>query len=543
MISPVIDDLLASARGSPIAQTAARNLRHVVPLVRLAPEAAADPVAHQIVAALTNLLSRTFRILVLDVPDVDVDLPSVPVDVPFPRGLAQLAEAINPAAIVAGARVDSIEPTHTVTVGDPGTNAPRPIRVDSDGWNIFYSSRAGPPPWAAKLRSRHPASPLAAASIGAAVLTRDALRGPAVAPPSEEWVLNLLTYTPSIGVNPEVPRTIHMDDVHIFGVGSIGSTATHALQHAHELTGRITIVDREVLSPKNMRRYHAMLDPEDKRPKARWAAEMLAERFPGCEVTARVETFGAWAGRLDPDYRIPIALIAPDTLGARREAADFLPRAAILASTHGSCAEVVHAHFGTTMCGYCEYVDKTHGGTQLRFGLADQTGLSPERLDTLLYWNPATDPAKGHRAAVTPSDVATIEAHLRVASGTLAHWAGRDMNDFLAEEHHRLYSAVAAAPAASRWAGAVSLPAVSAFAGALAACEIIKESVPTLHDLAGRYGKYRNDVFSPPTSLALYWPRRDTTFRCLCHNRERQLRHARLWPDEADRIREWSEQI
>lgn len=535
MNSPVLEDLRSNTLDVAAAGRRYSQIRSLIPLISLGAEDAADSMAQQVVAHAANLSARIFPIIVLDLPHVQSN------GLLNGKGLLKetiesLVLGINPKAIIATIAIDEIEPNATLQVG-PATAHPRSVQVDAHGWLIHYSPTGTPAPWRRQPRQAHPASPLAAASIGVAHLMRLAIPEIAsLAPPPRPWFLNLLTFTADTTTNPAI-GPIDVGELHVFGAGSVGSSALYALAHLKELRGHITIIDKERLKQENLRRYVAMESANCENRKATWAKQILRSAHPSLIVESENVSFDAWAENIGSDQRIDLALISPDTITARREAVDLLPRSCILGGTNGSTAEVIHAHFATTMCGYCPYVDRLESTHQIREDLSRQTGIPAPRLDSLMY----LDPREGRVLPLTKVDLGLLAKKMDVQPQSLWHLEGSYLRDFLEKYQSRLYSAVPLNPGRSLHGGTLTLPFVSAFAGALMAAETLKELDPGLHAHSEPYGRYAHDLFEPPSLQRLFLPNRDTTMRCLCHSKYRVREHGKLWPKDIEALQSWSE--
>lgn len=543
--TPVMRDLVTRALDKVAAAEVVHSLRRVVPLIHLSPKDAMDPMAQQIVSFTANIAARIFPMIVLDLPAVKTNSLLLDASKTLDLACEDLILKIEPTALVDHKRNDDLAFSHAVNIGGDGeTNLPS-LRVDAHGWLVHYSRENGAPSWNGTLRQHHPASPIVAASFAGGWLLKKAV--PSVtgtAGADESWLLNLLTYGASEEPNPQV-ETVALEGVFAFGAGSVGSAALVTLAHSKDLRGSITIIDEQTLGEDNMRRYVAMMAADAKKSKAKWAASFFDGRFPQLKISNFDQLVGQWASTLGETDKIPIALVSFDTKESRGEAVDLLPKACIHGATNRSMAEIVHAHFATTMCGYCAYVDQSkhdEGVTdeartrQRAAELGARLNLNENRVLQLMYrFNKDLKPAP-----LAIDDTNRIAEAWRVSKATMASWEGRYLRDLMAAEGHRLYSAVPLGANRDPHAGTLSLPMVSALAGALLACELIKEVRADLHEHALTYGKYKVDVFATPSQFGLRNAERDPSGRCLCHNEDRQKWHARLWPEERQAILEWS---
>lgn len=534
--TPVIDDLMRRALGKQAAAAVRDSLRRVVPLIYLSPKDATDPMAQQTVSFVANIAARIFPMIVLDLPAIKTNSLLLDASKTLDLACEDLILKITPTALVDHKRNDDLAPSHAVNIGDGGETRLPSLRVDAHGWLVHYSRENRAPPWRGTSRQHHPASPIVAASFAVRGLLKEAI--PSVAGPSrldETWTLNLLTYAPAEEPNPPLGE-ISLDGAVAFGAGSVGSAALLTLAHAQALRGSLTIIDKETLEEDNLRRYVAMMAADANKAKATWAASFFERRFPQLKVSPFDQPVDQWATTLGKE-RIPIALVSFDTKESRAEAVDLFPKACIHGATNRSEAEVVHAHFATTMCGYCAYVDPSTDTEQQHIAqVGARLNLPPGRVLQLMY----RDNQNLEPAPLTVEDTNTIASAWGVPKPIMERWAGKYLRELLDAEGHRLYSAVPLGAKRDPHAGTLSLPMVSALAGALLACELIKETRADFHQHALTYGKYKVDVFATPSQLGLRDAERDSTGRCLCHHPDRQRFHALLWPEEREAIVRWS---
>lgn len=481
--SPALDDLNADAAKNPqVVAQLVRGFQNTQIGIVLGPEDARDSSCRGVLAATANLLVRLFPNLLLHAP-YECDLPPALV---LPGKLDEQVAAhclrVNKAGSCEVSDFGRVQEADIlIVVGSSDIQHKRLLRVDASGWIAFASTAGDMSPWTTS-RQAHPCTPLAAAAIATGLIVRPILENHATPPATV--TLNLYDYTDrSSGPNPETPDYVAIDKVPLVGVGSIGSAFVYALLSAPRLVGELILIDNEALVTKNLARYVLMEDHDRDRPKTDWAAQLLSSRHLDLRVEALQMNVAQWARSLGPADQIRLLISAPDTYDARREAADTLPLVAVVASIDGSEASVNHCHFANTLCAYCPTLPVA--GTQKREDLWQQlTGLRRDRILNLVF----PDAQTGQRNALEDADLRVIERSGNYPESSLSRWRGRLIEDLMEEERGRLYAEI---EVVDRESGhppiRIALGFVSAFAGAIAACEMLKELIPDQHSAGGTY--------------------------------------------------------
>lgn len=493
----------------------------------LLPESETDDVAPSLLAASTNLLARLFARLDVCAPATPRSAPPLTGAGPLDVALVDLARQVNP--LICARRVDEAECDEAsvlVHIGETRAEKTRKVRLDANGWHIHVSTNGEAPPWG--KRWLHPAAPLAAASLAVSHVLRPTLGDPA---PQVSRV-NLLDYSSNVNEEggPPLPP-LRLPDVPVFGTGSIGSALAYCLLEPLEWTGKIQFVDNESFDDDNITRYVLMRHSDVGQAKAERAATLVRERQPELEASSAVRDIGRWARDLDERARFELAVLAPDNHDARREAADTLPRAAVVGSIDATRAIVNHCHFARTLCGYCPTLPPERG-PRLEAQWQELTGLSRQRVIALGL----PEAKSGLRRTLDRRDLRTIEERNGYPRGALRRWEGDLIEKLVEAELPHFYAAVAIRDKTPHPPVRLALGFVSAFAGALALNEVVKETVPSLH--SDGYTKFAMDLVTLERRLGLEL--RDQTLRCICRSHDRHRWFARIWPEDAEALRAWS---
>lgn len=453
-----------------------------------------------------NLLSRLFRRLVIVAPVAA----TADVRVPFAAG------SLGPALISFAARVHpqvhatlaAAPPTDSVILHiapfTPTTNAAA-VYCGGAGWLAHVSRR--PFMGTAASDDANPIGPVVAAALGVAevfkVVFGDIVAGIV---PADGIRFSALTYATD-DKDPGPPLgPITLPDTTLVGVGSIGSAFLWGLAHLPAIRGRLAIVDPDALAAHNPDRAILVLDDAAARklPKATWARDTVQPSLPHLAVTYFDGTIREYVDTLPPDYRLPLAVSAVDSLEARRDIQDALPRRILNASTGPTKVEVSrHGFGGDGPCLYCLYLPEVLERAPIRVATAC-TGFAPKTVAEMLM------PNSQHR--LSAGNLRGIERHNDLPPGMLRGFEQRPLQDLLAD---RLWYSQAPVPLADGHA-LVTTAFVSALAGILLLAETIKEATPTLAQYR-LMSVYEQELLGVPNGF-VYPGERDSTGYCLCHD-------------------------
>jgi hypothetical protein len=468
------------------------------------------------VTALTavNLLARLFRRLTIVAPDgVDVDARLPFVEGPLGPALARFAGRVHAdvRAAAGPAPADALS-LHVADTASP--SGPRDVYCRGTGWLARVSDQPVPLTAAA---DENPIGPLVAAALGVAEVFKrvfgDVL--PRVMH-AEKLAFSALTF--QVGdedPGPPVAR-LRLPDTMLVGAGSIGSAFLWGLAHVGRAVGRLTVVDPDALERHNPDRAILVLDDTAARgvEKAPWAVEAVQAWVPGVTMRPFVGTIRAYVDTLNPDYRLPLAISAVDSIESRRDIQDALPGAILNASTGPTNVEVSHhGALGERPCLYCLYLPDVLARSRVQVAM-DRSGFGQKDVAEMLV--------PDSRRRLTPDNVRGIERHHGLAAGALQAYVGRRLAELL--DDHLWYGQ---APVQTDYGQALVTTAfVSALAGFLLLAETLKAADPTLagHRLSG---VYQQDLLGVPNGY-VYAGDRDATGYCLCHSPLRR----RLWREK-----------
>jgi hypothetical protein len=459
------------------------------------------------VTALTalNLLGRLFRHLFICIPSntrVDERLPFVQGQ--LDSALLQFATRVSPEIIAKSVVKPPVDAVELHISEENFDDNKRHIYCMGAGW----LARVGRRPIdlsSASSDCGNPIGPLIAATLGVAEVFKlvfdDILQD---AKPIEDISFSALTYqVQGKHIGPELDQ-VALQPTLLIGAGSIGSSFLWGLAHLRNAHGTLVIVDHDKLEQHNPDRAPLVLDnaAELGLEKSSWACDTVQPWLPKLKITPFTGTIRQYIDSLPPDYTLPLAISAVDSIESRRDIQDALPARILNASTGPTKIEITrHAHFGKDACLYCLYLPEILERSPIRLAM-ERTGFGQKDVAELMIPN---NPRR-----LTAGNIRGIERRNDLAPGTLNEFIGRNLQELL---EHNLWYSQAPIPLANGHA-LVTTAFVSALAGFLLLAETLKEANPALAPYRLN-GIYEQELLSMPNEF-LYPGQRDTTGYCFC---------------------------
>lgn len=480
--------------------------------ISAAPETLATAAGQTIVYQLATLTARLFDRVKLTGDEATVALPTLSMLAgPFLGAVRRACSELRLSS--------SVSPTRTITVRVGFGDSRGDLFVGASRWSAFLSASSPQP----VLDADCPVGPLAAGTLAAAEVFKIAFDGKVTGSlVGREYSLSLLTYgdgeTEERDPAPELPL-----DLVLYGAGSIGTGFAHALALAPQFVGPIAVVDNGSFDEKNPYKY-SLLDWATATagvPKAPWLARRLEELTRGrLRATSFVGTAQRYVSSLDANYRIPLAVSAVDTVEARLEIQDTLPKRIINSGIAGTTVEASVHGFGDGPCLACLSIDTEQESWQAT-PIAEAVGLDAGRVHDLIRGN-------------LPMESEDIEA-IR-AAGRLSAELAATLETFLGQPLLSLwnrqvaYSDVAVNMNVGGSQPLVSTAFVSAFAGVLMLAELYKAADPALEEHVVD-NSYRQDLLGIPAN-DVFRHTRDARGWCLCHSGFRRMVYAEKYSAE-----------
>ncbi|GEM_PF-1645301 len=500
-----IRSLPAAEGGLPFADV--RERLDEAPITVVIDAADADTFSAQATAlTAVNLLARLFRRLVIVAPDGAVADQRLPfVTGPLGAALISFAERVHPDVYATVAAVPSPDSTILHIAPFTAATCAASVYCGGTGW-LACVSRC--PLTGRKARDdANPIGPLVAAVLGVAEIFKVAFSD--LVPrmiPADGIRFSALTYGADAN-DPGPPLgSIMLPDTTLVGVGSIGSGFLWGLAHLPAIEGRLAIVDPDMLAAHNPDRAILVFDDAAARklPKAAWARDTVQPSLPRLAMSSFQGTIREYVDTLPPDYRLPLAVSAVDSIKARRDIQDSLPRHILNASTGPTRVEVSRHGFGDGgPCLYCLYLPEVLERAPIRLAVV-RTGFPQKTVAEMLM------PGNPHR--LSAGNIRGIERHNELPPGSLRRFEGRTLHELLADH---LWYGQAPVPLADGQA-LITTAFVSALAGILLLAEAIKEATVSLAPY--RLTRvYEQELLGVPNGF-VYPGERDPTGYCLCHD-------------------------
>lgn len=438
-----------------------------------------------------NLLARMYPELVIE------GLPN------HVSELKTLARAINP-SISLSKSLESA--TATLCVGSPAHEPRSAIFAGASGWVAHVQGQAGAP-----LGLPNPFSAAAAAALAVSRVFRTVFANHLPAREIErDTHLSLLDFGATNGADLSLGE-LHLGEMAMFGLGAVANGTLWALARHPSLSGRVFLVDHELVELSNLQRYVLTTDADVGRAKTDVAHDVLAR--PTLDLELRAMTLEAFADERGDHFDIPSVLVSIDQINGRRATQALLPRLVVNGWTgEGALGASWHVFSQDAACLACLYHPTRALPSQTEL-VADALGLTHER--AAMLWVT--------RAPLSDSDLAAATAHLGLKD--LAAWRGRPINE--------LYRDVVCGTVSLDMRGvgrveAVPLAHQSAMAGTLAAAELVKRLDPTLTALSQQEPLIAwGDVLRPPPT---HWVQpRSRVQGCICTDSDYQAVYASKW--------------
>lgn len=178
---------------------------------------------------------------------------------------------------------DDWNPSITIIFGN---HVEKPIAnslyVNSAGWSIYLSNT--PCNWTTKKSNQLSAIYAGALAVGEVFkhLMNDVKSNKIT-----HFEYDLLTNgntTQHPVLEPNIPESIHFDDLTLIGCGAIGQSFIYSLNAATRLWGSITLIDPDKIDASNEQRYFCGFEELRGKQKAELMSEMLKQINPGLQI-------------------------------------------------------------------------------------------------------------------------------------------------------------------------------------------------------------------------------------------------------------------
>lgn len=144
------------------------------------------------------------------------------------------------------------EPTLSIIIGNKLEKVQNPLYLSSNGWSIYFS-RKKPCPW--KTFVRNPLSAIYIASLCVGEVFKLLVKDYTPVEIKDDFIYDFITHGKANQpiTNPLLP--LHFDlNLNLIGCGAIGQAIAFALDQ-FELSGKITLIDPDIIDESNKQRY------------------------------------------------------------------------------------------------------------------------------------------------------------------------------------------------------------------------------------------------------------------------------------------------
>jgi molybdopterin/thiamine biosynthesis adenylyltransferase len=300
-----------------------------------------------------------------------------------------LSEAIRSAA-ASGRQVVNLketwEPPYDYVIGIsadiPSTSGPG-LKIGASGWNMTIGSKA------VIDENPNPVGPLAAACLAAAEafksIFNDALADRCKMLPSDyfwsSWYGEAGHQT-TLSSNFD----LNMDDVHIFGVGSVTHSLVWLLERwPGKVSGNLYLIDHDSYDESNGQRYIGMRNEDIGKPKTEVVEKCLARKHSSLVVKGNNLDMNRYFTETRSDYKVNLAVSGLDSIEGRRQLQLKLPKCIVDMWTSGESVGACRYKFQDNWpCVFCIHPDNLSSVTDEVAEIFRETGIAPARIRALL---------------------------------------------------------------------------------------------------------------------------------------------------------------
>lgn len=315
------------------------------------------------------------------------------------------------------------DPSTTLVFGREPVSVKNPLYVGSEGWSC-YLSRENPCPWMAE--EYNALSSMFAGSLSMGEIFKDLI------PETPSKKINTLEYdlithgiTRQPVLQPKIPEIIHLDDLLLVGCGAIGQAFCFALRAASRLSGRIVLVDNDILEKSNEQRYVCTFEEHRGQPKAAFLAGFLKMGNPALSSTHIPMKYEDYAYALSCSPAREEVVSAVDNVWTRLNIQAGMPKTLWNGWTDVDTGTLrygigKHSILGKYACMGCSYYPSGKPPSQMDLN-AWLTGFTKKEIEQKLQQN----------AICTLQDIQSISSKSGIPIQLLAPNVGKPFQDLL----------------------------------------------------------------------------------------------------------------
>lgn len=460
-----------------------------------------------------NLLSRfTNRILLGRIPEVPklAELRGLQGNLKT-RLLGNVAQ-INP-----DIKIDCLGKEHLIdaliTIGKTEYHSSFKIAINSDGWiakleegvdaSLDYVSRNANPIGA------QVASCFASAEVFKHLLRSMGSTSYAVQQPVGTISFSALDYSIDTGTsqNPELPSELNLDETVLVGAGAVGSSFVNTLGYLNNVSGRLIILDFDVVDVTNLNRYIIAGIRDVGKAKVSVATDFLAGS--GIEAVPVHKSYESYVKEDRPDKTFDTVVSTVDDNAARQHMQSDLPRQILHGATHEQSCVVSRHDFLHDACLGCLFYMKSMTYAERIY---IETGIPLDEVEKTLSLN----------GSFNDKHLTIMMRERGINPERFSKFIGQPFKDVYAKEICGVFGFNVGTKAE-----AATVSFVSALPGILLAGEIIKDRIPELR-------KYRLNNYLQMSLFSLKANRpiirkKDSRCSCLCYEQIMIDRYKQKW--------------
>jgi hypothetical protein len=172
-------------------------------------------------------------------------------------------------------------------------------------------------------------NPVLALTTGCYAAARAAARvfGPRVEAAESLSPFSILDFR-SGAVQFDWTEPLNLAEIHMAGIGAVGSALLFAMLHHGAAEGKLILVDHDIIDSTNIERYCLFETGDCHKKKVEVAKKHLESALPHLEIVAvpeRMQHYVNSSYAADPSFKIPRLISAPDRRDTRREFQTLLP--------------------------------------------------------------------------------------------------------------------------------------------------------------------------------------------------------------------------
>lgn len=219
---------------------------------------------------------------------------------------------------------DDWNPSITIIFGNKAEKSTKnSLYVNSAGWSVYISNT--PCSW--NIRKPNHLSAIYAGALAVGEVFKHLMNN-VKSNKITHFEYDLLTNgsaTQHPVLEPNIPESIHFDDLTLIGCGAIGQAFIYSLKAATRLWGSITLIDPDKLDASNEQRYFGAFEELRGKQKAEMLSEWLKQINPGLKIVTAPLNYEMFAFSKNMQFGSEV-IVAVDNIRTRLNVQAALPK-------------------------------------------------------------------------------------------------------------------------------------------------------------------------------------------------------------------------